>query len=95
LGRETLMVDGRAYDLTPNRVVDAGVGWRVYQAGGVELERRVTPGAVQYELRGLDWDPLPPCELHLRTQQGGLAEVYVFDAAHGMQASWSGQRQAA
>ncbi|MGJ5814600.1 amylo-alpha-1,6-glucosidase [Paludibaculum fermentans] len=84
---ETLVVDGRRYDLSVNQYPGAvhPTGHQylrefrldpypvfVYQVEGLELEKRLfmvhgeNTTVLEYELRALDRDGLPACELELR-----------------------------
>ena len=74
---ETLAVDGRSYVLDVDRRpldfrLEPVPTW-IYQIDGVEIEKRVIawPGessaVIEYELFGVDHDPLPQCVLEVRT----------------------------
>ena len=83
---ETFIINSRRYTLDVDRRpldfrLDPVPAW-IYQVEGIEIEKRVItwPGersaVIEYELFGVDHDPLPACALEVRT---GLNSVRRFD----------------
>jgi predicted glycogen debranching enzyme len=69
---EELVVDSRRHQLSLKEFRLDPFPTSVYQAGGVELEKRIfmphgeNTVVIEYELRAVDCDPLPACSLELR-----------------------------
>ena len=72
---ETLIVDGARFELNGGphlkELRPGPLPVFTYQMDGVEIEKRVLSGSIEYELRSLERDPVPECVLEARGRKNG------------------------